>query len=89
MSESIPGWAGPLVGVALGAAVGAYSSFKVEGELKPMFVAVGAVAGVLAGGIIWLIDLIRSPSRRKKRDWDLDEDDEDDDRPQRRKSRRG
>jgi hypothetical protein len=63
-----PGWAGPVVGVYLGVLVAFAISWKVGQPLTFGYVVVCAVGGLVLGGIMWLLDLIRPARKTDARD---------------------
>ena len=75
-SDSLPGWAAPLAGIALGAAIGLGVNFQDSDSFNVLYPLIGGGIGLFAGLILFVADLIRRKSAG-------DEDDED--RPRRRR----
>lgn len=56
---SLPGWIAPLIGAILGALVAMKAAVRNEGGVSIQWVVVGGVIGLLGGGVVWGIDIIR------------------------------
>ncbi len=62
-----PGWAGPLVGGYLGVLMAYAISWRAGQPLTPGWAAACAVGGLVIGGIMWLLDLVRSACKTDAR----------------------
>ena len=59
-NRSFPSWAGPIVGTVVGAGVAAKVALEEDSGLPVQWTILGgAVAGLLAGGIVWLLDAMK------------------------------
>ncbi len=63
-----PGWAGPVVGAYLGVLIAFAISWKAGQPLTVGLVVGYAVGGLVIGGIMWLLDLIRPARKMGARD---------------------
>jgi hypothetical protein len=63
-----PGWAGPLVGVYLGVLIAFSISWKAGQPLTVGWAVACAVGGLVIGGIMWLLDLMRPARKTDARD---------------------
>jgi hypothetical protein len=63
-----PGWAGPLVGVHLGVLIAFAASWRTGQPLTAGWLVACALGGLVIGGIMWLLDLIRAATNTGARD---------------------
>jgi hypothetical protein len=63
-----PGWAGPVLGVYFGLLIAFSISWKAGQPLTVGLVVGCAVGGLVIGGIMWLLDLIRPARKTDARD---------------------
>jgi hypothetical protein len=62
-----PGWAGPIVGAYFGLLTAFSASWKTGQPLTAGWAVACAGGGLIIGGIMWLLDLIRPASRTDAR----------------------
>lgn len=58
-NRSFPGWVGPLVGAVVGVLIALKAARRSNGGVSVQWIVIGAVLGAAAGGIVWLLDVIR------------------------------
>jgi hypothetical protein len=63
LEQTFPRWLGPVVGAAIGAALGLRAS-KADGAIGAAWLVGGALLGTVVGGVLWLIDASPPPERR-------------------------
>ena len=66
--KSFPGWAGPVVGTYLGGLTAFALSWKTGQPLTAGWLVACASGGLVLGGIMWLLDLIRPARKTDARD---------------------
>ena len=67
-NQSFPGWAAPIVGAVLGVLLGFRGAKRDGAAFSPEWAIGGAAVGLFAGLVVWLLDAIKSRSKRKRQD---------------------